>query len=175
MNSYGAPHKAGRSGCGRYAHDNNERWINCQAPSPEADAAHTRAGPQASAAGVGYTSTRGCVASVAAPPLSAGTSTAVNVLPSASVQHKGRCGMTTVTGGHGQECCHSCNPRPDHHSKPDFLDHRHRVRRIVWRDSENASRVTHPEGRREDRHAVASSYWSAVGHSLLDSGTLLPS
>ena len=78
VNSYGAPHRAGRSGRSRYALDNNERWINRHARSPETDAAQIRASPQASTAAVGYSFTRGCVASVAAPPLSVGTSTAVS-------------------------------------------------------------------------------------------------
>ena len=33
--------------------------------------------------------------------------------PPTSVERTGRCGMTTVTGRHGQECCQPCNPRPD--------------------------------------------------------------
>ncbi len=42
--------------------------------------------------------------------------------------------MTLVTGRHGQECCQSCNPRPDNHPKLDVLVERHRVRAVAWRD-----------------------------------------
>ena len=50
--------------------------------------------------------------------------------------------MTTVTGRHGPKCCQPCNPRPDNHPKLGFPVERHRVRPGVWRDGENASRVT---------------------------------
>ena len=40
---------------------------------------------------------------------------------STSVEHTARCGMTTVTGRHGQECRQPYIPRPDNRPKLDLL------------------------------------------------------
>ena len=59
-----------------------------------------------------------------------------------SVEHTVQCGMTTVTARHGQECCQPCNPRPDKASKTGLSGRTYGVRPVVWRDGEDASRVT---------------------------------
>ena len=75
--------------------------------------------------------------------------------------------MTTVTGRQTQECCQPCNPRPDNHPKLDSLVELHRVRPVAWRGGENASGVTHPEGRHRISHAENPDAFLTGGDSRL--------